>query len=32
MPDKVITVTVRWLDGYMEKFEATEVRVGYAYV
>jgi len=22
------TVTVRWFDGYMEEFEATEVRFG----
>lgn len=25
-----IIVTVRWLDGYMEQFEATEVRAGCA--
>lgn len=26
--DKANTVTVRWFDGYMEVFEATEVRFG----
>lgn len=26
--DKTNTVTVRWFDGYMEVFEATEVRFG----
>ena len=26
--DKVNKVTVRWFDGYMEVFEATEVRFG----
>ena len=26
--EKINTVTVRWLDGYMEVFEATEVRFG----
>ncbi len=26
--DKINTVTVRWFDGYMEVFEATEVRFG----
>lgn len=25
---EVNTVTVRWFDGYMEVFEATEVRFG----
>lgn len=25
---KINTVTVRWFDGYMETFEATEVRFG----
>ena len=25
---KTNTVTVRWHDGYMEEFEATEVRFG----
>lgn len=25
---KINTVTVRWFDGYMEVFEATEVRFG----
>lgn len=26
----MINVTVRWLDGYLEEFEATEVRCGWA--
>lgn len=26
--ENVNTVTVRWFDGYMEVFEATEVRFG----
>lgn len=26
--NQVNVVTVRWLDGYMEEFEATEVRFG----
>lgn len=26
--EKINTVTVRWFDGYMEVFEATEVRFG----
>lgn len=26
--EKINTVTVRWFDGYMEIFEATEVRFG----
>ena len=28
MGNKNITVTVRWHDGYMEIFDATEVRAG----
>lgn len=26
--EKINTVTVRWFDGYMEVFDATEVRFG----
>jgi hypothetical protein len=33
MADKKINVvTVRWFDGYMEVFNATEVRFGNAYL
>lgn len=28
MAEKINKVTVRWWDGYMEVFEATEVRFG----
>jgi hypothetical protein len=30
MTEKIIIVNVRWLDGYLETFEATEVRSGFA--
>lgn len=26
--EKINTITVRWFDGYMEVFEATEARFG----
>ena len=29
---KINVVTVRWFDGYMEIFKATEVRFGNAYL
>lgn len=29
---KINVVTVRWFDGYMEVFNATEVRFGNAYL
>ena len=29
---KITTVTVRWHDGYLEKFNATEVRCGSDYL
>lgn len=28
MKDETNIVTVRWFDGYLEEFEATEVRFG----
>jgi hypothetical protein len=28
--ENIIKVNVRWHDGYLEKFEATEVRSGFA--
>lgn len=27
-PTQIITVTVRWHDGYIERFQASEVRSG----
>ena len=30
VPEKIIIVNVRWFDGYLEVFECTEVRAGWA--
>lgn len=30
MKERVIKVTVRWTDGYLEEFECSDVRFGHA--